>query len=142
MKLQASSASARLVQQHRAVFRAVAGTVIPEASSLSGAEWDRLEAIVADALAARPARMLRQLSLFLRLIDLVSLLRRRRRFASLDTPVRAEILEGFETSRVLLLRRGFWGLRTLALMGYYARPEAGREIGYRADARGWEARSP
>jgi hypothetical protein len=40
----------------------------------------------------------------------------------------------------LLLRRGSWGLRTLVLMGYYGRPDAKQEIGYRADPRGWEAR--
>jgi hypothetical protein len=41
---------------------------------------------------------------------------------------------------MLLLRRGIWGLRTLAFMAYYERPEAAAEIGYRATARGWEAR--
>jgi hypothetical protein len=38
-----------------------------------------------------------------------------------------------------IIRVGFWGLRTLALLGYYARPEAAEEIGYTADRRGWEA---
>jgi len=38
-----------------------------------------------------------------------------------------------------IIRVGFWGLRTLALLGYYARPEAAQEIGYTADPRGWEA---
>jgi hypothetical protein len=33
-----------------------------------------------------------------------------------------------------------WGLRTLFLLGYYSRPAAAREIGYRADPRGWDAR--
>ena len=41
---------------------------------------------------------------------------------------------------MLAVRRGFWGLRTLVFMGYYARPEAAAAIGYRADVRGWEAR--
>ena len=41
---------------------------------------------------------------------------------------------------ILALRRGVWGVRTLAFMGYYARPEAAREIGYRAAAAGWAAR--
>ena len=45
-----------------------------------------------------------------------------------------------ERSRVLLLRRGFWGLRTLVMLGYYGRPEAARAIGYRASPLGWEAR--
>ena len=27
-------------------------------------------------------------------------------------------------------RKGFWGLKTLVLMGYYARPEAAAEVGW------------
>ena len=41
---------------------------------------------------------------------------------------------------LLLLRRGFWGLRTLIFMGYYGRDAARDAIGYRADPRGWEIR--
>lgn len=137
-----AAASAALLRRHRRVFRAVVRTVVPEAESLGVPEWDRVESIVADALAPRPARMLRQLALFLRVIDGLARVRHGRRFDALGATARARLLRGFETSRALLLRRGFWGLRTLALMGYYARPEAGREIGYRAEARGWEARTP
>ena len=43
-------------------------------------------------------------------------------------------LRASSTLPLLLLRRGFWGLRTLVFLGYYARPEAAAEIGYRADA--------
>jgi hypothetical protein len=45
-----------------------------------------------------------------------------------------------ETARLVLVRRGFWGLRTLILMGYYGRPAAAAAIGYRADPQGWEMR--
>ena len=40
----------------------------------------------------------------------------------------------------LLVRNGFWGLRALVLLGYYGQTETAREIGYAAQARGWEAR--
>jgi len=123
------------------VFRAVTRTVIPEADSLGDLGWTDLESIVANALSPRPPALLRQLALFLRVIDALALVRHGRRFAALDGAARAALLRRLETSRALLLRRGFWGLRTLALMGYYARDEAARDIGYRADARGWEARS-
>jgi hypothetical protein len=33
-----------------------------------------------------------------------------------------------------------WGLRTLILMGYYARPAAAAEVGGSAHRRGWAAR--
>lgn len=133
--------SAALLRRHRSVFRAVTRTVVPEADALSPAEWERVESIVADALAPRPAPLLRQLGMLLRAIDALSVLRHGRRFASLEASTRTRMLAAFERSGLLLLRRGFWGLRTLALMGYYARPEAGRAIGYRAEARGWEARA-
>jgi hypothetical protein len=50
------------------------------------------------------------------------------------------LLRGIENSRLLLLRRGIWGLRTLVFMGYYARPEAAAALGYAAAPRGWELR--
>ena len=40
---------------------------------------------------------------------------------------------------VQLIRAGFWGLRTLAFLGYYGQPETRAAIGYGPDARGWEA---
>ncbi len=95
---------------------------------------------MADALASRPRPLLKQLALFLRVIDVVAVVRHARVFDRVGTSGRARMLHAFERSPLVLLRRGFWGLRTLALMGYYARPEAKREIGYRADPRGWEAR--
>ncbi len=62
-----------------------------------------------------------------------------RPFTSLDSRRRAEFLATLQHHRIAQLRVGFWGLRTLALMGYYGRAAAGRAIGYRADPRGWEA---
>ncbi len=67
------------------------------------------------------------------------MLRHRRRFSNLDTARRAQILDRMQRSRTLLLRRGFWGLRTLVFLGYYGRPEIRRSIGYRAEPGGWAA---
>ena len=125
----------------RPTFRAVARTVVPETTSLDAAGWARLEAIVEDALARRPARMRRQLVLFIRLIDWMSLLRHGRRFRSLGGDARARLLERLQDSPVLLLRRGFWGLRTLVYMGWYAQPSTATRIGYRAHLRGWTGRN-
>ncbi|HLU24296.1 MAG TPA: gluconate 2-dehydrogenase subunit 3 family protein [Longimicrobiales bacterium] len=124
----------------RAVFRAIARTVVPEAAALDGAAWDELERIVERALAARPPKLRRQLGLLIRMIDVLAVLRHGRRFAALDDGRRARLLGALQDSRLLLLRRGIWGLRTLVFMGYYARPAAAEAIGYRADPAGWEAR--
>src|SRR5881398_528934 len=115
------------------VFRAVATCVVPEASRLDAAQWDEMAAIVARA-------MQRQLALFLILLEWFPLVRYGRRLSRLDPARRTKFLDRLQRSPLLLLRRGFWGVRTLVLMGYYGRPAAAAEIGYRADARGWEAR--
>src|SRR5260221_12911949 len=65
----------------RPVFRAIAQTVVPEAASLPEAEWAALQEIVEQQLATRPRRLQRQLVLLIRLIDLLPLVTRARRFA-------------------------------------------------------------
>jgi hypothetical protein len=124
----------------RPTFRAIAATVVPEAGALDEPAWAALEAIVVDALAARPPKLQRQLRLFIRLVDWLPVTRYGRRFTRLDAARRARALGGLQDAPLALLRRGCWGLRTLILMGYYGRPETRRQIGYRADPRGWEVR--
>ena len=124
----------------RETFRAVAATVVPDASRLDADAWAEAEALVEKTLARRPAAMQRQLVLFLRVLENLPRLRWGRPFTALGVEERTRVLAGFEHAPVLLLRRGFWGLRTLCFLGYYARAAAHSAIGYRADARGWEAR--
>ena len=124
----------------RATFRAIATTVVPATASLDEDGWLRLEGIVERGVAERPARMQRQLVVFVRLIDALALARHRRRFRSLDAGRRNALLRRLQDSPVLLFRRGFWGLRTLVYMGWYAQPETARRIGYQGHVRGWPAR--
>ncbi len=121
-------------------FRALAVTIVPRASGLDEDGWRTLEAIVEEALAGRPESMKRQLRLFVRALAWLPLLRYARTFAGLDPRRRTEFLRRIERSRFLLVRRGFWGLRTLVLLGYWGRPEAAAAIGYRAHPGGWSAR--
>jgi hypothetical protein len=123
-----------------AAFRAIALTVVPEASALTDAEWLAAEGLIEDALALRPAAIRRQLQLLIRVCDLLPLLRYGRRFTALEPASRLAFLDSMQRFPILLVRRGIWGLRTLVFMGYYGRREAGAAIGYRAEARGWEAR--
>lgn len=81
--------------------------------------------------------MRRQLAVFVRLLDFLPRLRWLRPFRRLDGGKRVRFLRGMQSSRVFLFRRGFWGLRTLVYMGYYARPQAYAEVGYDAHLRGW-----
>jgi hypothetical protein len=132
--------SNRVLEPVQDVFRAVATTVVPEAAALGAEEWGALEGIVERALAARPPEMQKQLVKFLRVIELWPLARRASRFTRLAPRKRAAVLKGLQDSRYAIIRRGFWGLRTLIFMGYYARPEASAALGYRATAAGWGAR--
>ena len=121
----------------RSTFRALVTTSVPEAVALTAAEWTELEAIVEAAVAKRPSALRRQLLFFIRLLNLLPLVRWGRTFERLDLDRRTRFLGQLERSPVFLVRRGFWGVRTLAFMGYYARTAAYRAVGYDARARGW-----
>ncbi|HXY31257.1 MAG TPA: gluconate 2-dehydrogenase subunit 3 family protein [Gemmatimonadaceae bacterium] len=121
-------------------FRAIAVTVVPEAATLTAAGWAEVESAIARALADREPRTRRQVKLFAWLLELAPIARYGRPFSRLDPARRMRVLERVEHSSLLLLRRGMWGLRTLVFLGYYTRPAAAAEIGYRARAGGWSAR--
>ena len=124
----------------RPMFRALAVTIVPDAARLDERGWADVEAIVEQALAERPPAMRRQLVLLVRVLQFLPVARWGRPFTALDPVRRTRLLEGVQRAPVRLLRRGLWGVRTLVYMGYYARPEQGAALGYRADPRGWEAR--
>lgn len=123
----------------RRVFRALASTAVPEASDFDDRRWAGLEQLVVQALSDRPRQLQRQLRILLRGIQWLPVLRYGRTFSALDPVRRARFLFSLETHRLQLVRSGFFGLRTLALLGYYGRPEAASAIGYAPDTRGWEA---
>ncbi len=124
----------------RAPFRALTQTFVPEAADLDERGWTDLEAIAERFLAARPAPVRRQVALLIRVLQLAPLARWGRPFTSLDAARRTRFLEALQDAPLLLLRRGVWGLRSVAFMGYYGRDDAARAIGYRADPGGWETR--
>ena len=123
----------------RLIFRAVVCTVVPEAKNLGESGWSELETLVETTLQIHPRAMHRQLRLFIRTIQWVPVFRYGRRFTSLRAEERMQVLCYLQDHRLEIVRCGFWGLRTLALLGYYGRPEGVLATGYAADPRGWEA---
>ena len=121
-------------------FRTLVLCVVPAAERLDDEGWTAAQRIVGTALAQRPRSVRRQIALFLRLISVLALLRHGRRFTGLPPQKAHRFLRGLERSPLLMVRRGFWGVRTLALMSYYARPAARGALGYRAAAGGWRDR--
>jgi len=125
----------------RTAFRALAECVVPEAAGLGEQDWSELEALVQQALSTRSPAVRTQIVLFLRVLNWLPLFRHGRSLAHLPLAARTCFLARLQRSRFLLVRRGVWGLRTLVFLGYYGRPAAATEIGYRASPGGWEARS-
>jgi len=123
----------------RAVFRAVVRTVVPDAKHLDEPGWLALEELVEDALEIQPPALRKQLQLFLRAIEWLPVARYGRTFSALRDEQRRRFLCYLQDHAVERIRCGFWGLRTLAFLGYYGRPEGAQAIGYAPDPRGWEA---
>jgi hypothetical protein len=123
----------------RPIFRAVVCTVVPEADQLDEPSWQELETVVEATLRDRSPAMMRQLRLFLRGMQWLCIFRYGRGFTSLSAERRRRVLLYLQDHRIELIRCGFWGVRTLAFLGYYGRAEAVQAIGYAADRRGWGA---
>jgi hypothetical protein len=120
-------------------LRALTEAFVPEASQLDEAGWSQFTSTVTDALRGQPESVRKQVALLIRLLDWLPVARHGRRLHSLPVSDRTRFLLSLQDSRLTLLRRGIWGLRTLAFMGIYTRPEAYAAIGYAARAEGWEA---
>jgi len=135
-----SNLSPPALSSFRPLVRAIACIIVPEAVSLDERAWADFDRLTDAALADRPRELQRRLKLFLLAIEWLPVLRFGRRFSSLSPAQRARILSFLENHSDQMIRSGFWGLRTLVLLGFYGRPEAVAAIGYAASPRGWEAR--
>ncbi|MGD8867829.1 MAG: hypothetical protein PVI01_09365 [Gemmatimonadales bacterium] len=120
-------------------FRTVVLTVVPDAVTLDESGWTELEQLVRRALSTRPPDLRRRIRLFMHLVRWLPLLRYGRPLTALDAMRRERFLRSLQEHRLDAIRLGFWGLRTLALLGYYGRSGAADSIGYRPDPVGWEA---
>ncbi len=105
-------------------------------------DWAEVERLAGAALASRPSRVVHQLRWFLAALPWLALLLTGRPFARLSPVRRIAVLRRLERSPIPALRRGVWGLRTLAFLGVYGRPTMRESLGWRPDARGWEGRTP
>jgi len=124
----------------RPAFRAITRAAVPAAETFDDARWSRAEEIVDEALADRPPRVRRQVVLFVRIVDALARIRFGRGLGSLPVARVRALMGSLERAPVPLLRRGLWGVRTLAFMGCYAQDRIRQALGYRAGAGGWTAR--
>jgi hypothetical protein len=110
---------------------ALASRIVPESAAVGCDEHDRMLALVEFAMADRPAAMRRQFVLFLSVLRWAPALRYGRRFDRLDAARQDAVLRAYQHAPLQLLRSGFWGVRTIIMMAFYARPGVGASIGYR-----------
>jgi hypothetical protein len=118
------------------MLRLLAARLVPESAQFSCAGHDEMLALIDQALSDRPAAMQRQFSLFLRVLRWAPVARYGRTLDHLAPEQQDSVLRWFQDFPAQLIRSGFWGVRTLVMMSYYARPEVGASIGYRPSADG------
>jgi len=123
-------------ERQRTLLRLLAVRLVPESAGLTLAQHDDLLAVVEHALADRPVGMQRQFRGFLGLLRWAPIVRYGCRLDSLTPSRQDAVLGWFQDCPVQMLRSGFWGVRTLVMMGYYTRPEVMAAIGYHPEADG------
>ena len=112
-------------------FEALQRRLVPRAARFTEDERGASRQIVEAFLGRQPAKTRRKLALFLFVIDLVAMARGLGPFRALGEARQERLLGGLFDSRVGLLRKGFWGLNTLARLGVYGQTTLHAEIGYR-----------
>src|SRR5262245_40591081 len=80
---------------------------------------------------SRPPAVQRQISLFLKVMEWLPALRYGAPLSSLAPAKQDAVLKWFHSCPVPIFRKGFWGMKTLVLLGFYGRPEVYDSIGYR-----------
>ena len=133
-------ASPSVLAPVRDTFRAVVRAAVPMSVDLEEDAWRRGEAVVEDSLSGQPESVQRQVVFFLHVLSLMGRLLKGRPLHQLPTVAVRTLLAQLERAPLLLLRRGVWGVRTLAFMAVYTQPGVQEALGYRAAAGGWDAR--
>ena len=118
-------------------FWVMACRLAPGCGGLAAGERTRVLAIIREAIGSRPISMRRQFKIFLAVIRLAGYFSGGS-FERLRPDKQDAILRWFQDSPIPLLRKGFWGLKTLTYMGYYGRPEIGPSLHYQPSKNGNE----
>ena len=121
---------APLTASERAFLLAIAPRIVPASAQMTPDERDVMMALIEETLASRTPAMRRQFSLFLRALRWLPVLRHLRPLDRLDGGQQDAALRWFQDNPLQVVRGGFWGVRTLVLLGYYGQPVHGRVIAY------------
>jgi hypothetical protein len=121
---------APLTASERAFLLAIAPRIVPASAQMTPEARDAMVALIEETLASRTPAMRRQFSLFLRALRWLPVLRHLRPLDRLDGGRQDAALRWFQDNPLQIVRGGFWGVRTLVLLGYYGQPAHGGAIAY------------
>jgi hypothetical protein len=121
---------AALTPAQRAFLLAIAPRIAPASSPLTPAAGAAMLSLIEGTLASRTPAMQRQFALFLRVLRWLPCLRYLRPLDRLDGARQDAALRWFQNHPLQVVRGGFWGVRTLLLLGYYGQPATGPSIAY------------
>ena len=103
---------------------------IPPADLLSATDQTNALILINNFLSSKDKAVLFKIALFLNIIDLVSFCFGLCCFRKLSPEKKIRVMNFFFDSPLPLLRKGFWGINTLAKMAVYGQPAIYQEIGY------------
>jgi len=121
---------AALTGSERSFLLAIAPRIVPASAPLTTASGDAMLALIEETLASRTPAMRRQFRLFLRVLRWLPFLRYLRPLDRLDGARQDAALRWFQDHPAQVIRGGFWGVRTLVLLGWYGQPGNGPSIAY------------
>lgn len=115
----------------RVRFEALQRRLVPRSAAFGEAEREASATLVNNLVAKQAEANRRKLGLFLVIIDVLSFFFGLRPFRGLPPARQDAVLRFLFDNPVSLLRKGFWGLNTLAKLGVYGQPTLYNDIHYR-----------
>lgn len=125
-----------LTASQRAFLLAIAPRITPVLEPMSPAAGEAMLALIDGTLASRTPAMRRQFGLFLSVLRWLPCLRYLRPLDRLDGARQDAALRRFQDHPLQIIRGGFWGVRTLLLLGHYGQPDIGASIAYTPSTNG------
>ena len=125
-----------MTEKQGVFFLVLAYRIVPPSGEMDAAAKQRFLGIIREALESRPAKVQRQVGLFLGLMRWLPVLRYGAPLDSLPSQHQDAALRWFLDCPIALFRKGFWGMKALILMGFYGRAEIHSSLGYRPSKQG------
>ena len=111
-------------------FEAIQGVLVPRSKAFDGAQQQESRRLINEVVGNMPPENQRKLSVFLLVIDLLAFVRGFKVFRRLSEAKQQQLMHWLYDNPVGLLRKGFWGLNTVAKLGVYGQSSLHQEIGY------------